>query len=221
MYKEKIVKLVFVVMVALCFILPVHKSYALKTKKDFCGLSFETQLGTREIEYRYVEELNKSQKITIEKANCISELIHGKSDQTISEIIRAYKTLIFQPKKVKGMVRQVDNKNKLPDEAHLQAIYEHASLLKEAPTAEIKAYKDNTRKLTLQRKYEGAYSKKTRKINRSKFSEAEEEELDELRKTASSYFDMGQSGVDEREEKIRMIDDFMNKLRDLISSLKN
>ncbi len=220
MCKEKIVKLFFVVL-SLCFILPVHQSYALMTKRDFCDLSFETQLDTREIEYRYVTELNKTQKITIEKANCISELIRRKSNQTVSEIIRAYQTLIFQPKKVQGMVRQVDNKNKLPDEAHLQAIYEHVSSLKEALAAEIKAYKDNTRRLTLQTKYEEARNKKTQKINRSKFSKAEEEELDELAKTASPFINMGQAGVEEREEKIRMIDAFMDELKSLIPSLAN
>jgi len=188
---------------------------------NFCGIDIKQRAaGTRFIP-AYVDDLNATQKISQDKANGILELIISQLPQ-IEQLVEASRKLIFQPKKIKGrLFGESDNKNKLPDAAHIASLTAHLTQLKTALETEIRIYTENRRRLALESKKEGAYTKKgsgrnrTRVLDRAKFSDAEERELADLNTRASSFQDLGQHGVAERQRNIAIATQFLEELKTL------
>lgn len=185
---------------------------------NFCGIEIKKRAAGTEFIPAYVDDLNATQKITQDKANAIVEHIKTHLSQ-IDRAVEASRKLIFQPKKVKGkLFGEMDNKNKQPDAAHIRSLSEYITQLKAIPEAEIKAYTENTRRLALERKKEGAYTKKGSGRNsklvldKAKFSDAEEHELADLKPRASSFQDLGQHGVAERQRNIATAAEFLTEL---------
>jgi hypothetical protein len=189
---------------------------------NFCGIEIKKRAAGTEFIPAYVDDLNATQKITQDKANAIVELIKTHLSQ-IGPVVEASRKLIFQPKKVKGkLFGEMDNKNKQPDVAHIRSLSEYITQLKAIPEAEIKAYTENTRRIALKSKKKGAYKKKGSGKNspvvldRAKFSDAEEHELADLETRTSSFLNMGQHGVAERQRNIEIATQFLTELRPLI-----
>lgn len=120
------------------------------------------------------------------------------------------------------MLREVANKNKQPDAAHIKLIYDRLAELKAVPQAEITAYTENTRRLALKSKKDSAYKQvgsgrnKRLVLDKTKFSDAEEHELAELTTRASSYQNLGQSGVAERQRDIQIAEQIQREIRSLL-----
>ena len=188
---------------------------------NFCGIEIKKRAAGTEFIPAYVDDLNATQKITEPVANGIIELIKTHLSQ-IGPVVEASRKLIFQPKKVKGkMFGEMDNKNKLPDAAHIRSLSEYITQLKAIPEAEIRTYTENTRRLALESKKKGAYTKKGSGRNsklvldKVKFTDAEEHELADLNTRASSYQDLGQHGVAERQRNIEIAVQFLEELKPL------
>ena len=183
--------------------------------------------GVREVIPGYVDDLIATQKITQYNANAIANYIKTHLSE-LGAVVQASRKLIFQPKKVPKTVKgklvfgEMDNKNKQPDVAHIRFLSEYIKQLKAIAEVEMKAYTECTRKIALKTKKNGAYKKKGSGTNspvvidKAKFSDAEEDELADLKTRTSSFPKMAQHIAEESQRNIEKAAHFLKELMPLI-----
>lgn len=210
-------------MLLLCAMTPLLLQQVNAAKVTICTVSVDRFPTDRDSDKwyenqveRYIDPFVKSQKITQAAANCYTDKIlerygsrvdSSSVKSTISTLEATFTKLLFQEKKVKGIVGMRDNKNKLPDQEHINSIKELMITLKTHLETEIQTCLDNKRRLALRKK--------------AKLTKAEREELAELEPKASAYQNLSAYDIKEMQVYIERANDFVTRIEGLNSSVNS